>query len=158
MGWVEGGGILGGGLWEAESFPTVGGGAQQEAAGAQANGGASRVSHLLSYPRHALGMGVKFSGASAFDHGGLPLQAGGGSNSGVNGMRGGALTGKGGLRHSIGREGGIGVGIEHLGASGNEASARGMGLAGASDTAGGVAHGGGRGVGNGAGGWFTMGR
>ncbi|KAG5331663.1 hypothetical protein C0989_007625, partial [Termitomyces sp. Mn162] len=158
MGWVEGGSVLGSRLWEAESFPTVRSGAQQDAAGAQADGGASGVSHLLSYPERTLGTGIKFSGAPAFDYGGLPSQAGGGSNSGVDGMRGGASMGKGGLRCSAGREGGVGVGAEHLSASGNGASARGMGFAGVSDAAGGVAHGGGGGAGNGAGGWFTVGR
>ncbi|KAG5731542.1 hypothetical protein E4T56_gene5485 [Termitomyces sp. T112] len=64
-------------------------------------------------------MGVKFSGAPTFDHGGLPLQAGGSSNGGVDGMGGGALTGEGGSGRSTGREGGIGVGAEHLGASGD---------------------------------------
>ncbi|KNZ79577.1 hypothetical protein J132_09166 [Termitomyces sp. J132] len=106
---------------------------------------------------HALGTGVKFSRAPAFDHGGLPLPAGGGSNSGIDGMGGGALTGKGGLRRGTGGEGGIGAGAEHLSASGNRASIRGMGLVGASDAVGGAAHGGGGGAGNGAGEWFTVG-
>ncbi|KAG5336875.1 hypothetical protein C0989_011711 [Termitomyces sp. Mn162] len=74
MGWAEEGGILGSRLWEAESFPTIRGGAQQEAAGAQANSGFSGVSCLLSYPRHGLGTGIKFSGAPAFNHRGLPSQ------------------------------------------------------------------------------------
>ncbi|KAG5735369.1 hypothetical protein E4T56_gene12817 [Termitomyces sp. T112] len=100
----------------------------------------------------ALGTGVKFSGAPTFDHRGLFLQAGGGSNGGVDGMGGGALLGKGGLKCSAGGEGGIGAGTEHLGASGNGASTRGMGLVGASDAVGGAAHGGGRGAGNGTGG------
>ncbi|KAG5720965.1 hypothetical protein E4T56_gene431 [Termitomyces sp. T112] len=137
--WVEGEGILGGRPWEAESFPAVGGRAQQEATGAQADGKSSGVSHLLSYSRHTLGTGIKFSGAPAFDHGGLPSQAGGGSNSGVDGMGGGASSCEGGSRHSAGREGGVGAGMEHLRVSGNGASTRGMGLAGASDAAGGAA-------------------
>ncbi|KAG5719765.1 hypothetical protein E4T56_gene18547 [Termitomyces sp. T112] len=45
-----------------------------------------------------LGMGIKFSGAPAFDHGGLPLQVGGGANGSIDGMGGGASTSKGGLR------------------------------------------------------------
>ncbi|KAG5723657.1 hypothetical protein E4T56_gene20231 [Termitomyces sp. T112] len=66
----------------------------------------------------SLGMGIKFSGAPTFDHRGLPLQAGGGANGGAVSMRGRALTGKGGSRRSAGREGGIGVGMEHLSAGG----------------------------------------
>ncbi|KAG5349462.1 hypothetical protein C0989_003629 [Termitomyces sp. Mn162] len=87
-------------------------------------------------------MGIKFSGAPAFDHGGLPSQAGGGANSGVDGTRGGALMGEGGLRRGVGGEGGIGAGMEHLsaGAGGAGASVGGMGLAGASGAAGGAAH------------------
>ncbi|KAG5721598.1 hypothetical protein E4T56_gene12895 [Termitomyces sp. T112] len=157
-GWVEGGSILGGGPWEVESFPTIGGKAQQAVMGAQADGGSSWVSCLLSHPRHALGIGIKFSRALAFDHGGLSLQAGGGSNSSVDGMGGGALPGKGGLRRSMGGEGGIGAGAEHLGASGDRVSTRGMGLAEVSDAVEGVAHSGGRGSGNGAREWFTGGR
>ncbi|KNZ82355.1 hypothetical protein J132_00170 [Termitomyces sp. J132] len=156
-GWAEGGGILSGRLWEAESLSAVGGGAQQEAAGARADGGSSRVSHLLSYSGHGLRMGIKFSRAPAFDHGGLPLQAGGGANGGIDGTGGGALTGEGGLRCSMGREGGVGAGVEHLSASGARVSARDMELAGASDAAGGVAYGGGRGAGNGTRGWFAAG-
>ncbi|KAG5329882.1 hypothetical protein C0989_009209 [Termitomyces sp. Mn162] len=155
--WAEGGGILGSRLWEVESFPAIGGGAQQEAAGVRADGGFSGVSRSLSYPGRGLGMGIKFSRAPAFDHGGLPLQAGGGANSGVDGMGGGALAGKGGSRCGAGREGGVGVGMEHLGAGGAGASAGGIGFAGASDTAGGAAHGGGRGAGDGARGWSAMG-
>ncbi|KAG5730018.1 hypothetical protein E4T56_gene20197 [Termitomyces sp. T112] len=157
-GWVEGGGILGGRPWEAESFPAIRGGAQQEAAGVQADGRSSGVSCSLSYPGCGLGMGIKFSGAPAFDHRGLPLQAGRGANSGAVGMGGGALMGKGGSRRSMGREGGIGAGMEHLSAGGARASAGGTGLVGASDAAGGVAHGGGRGAGNGARGWSATGR
>ncbi|KAG5331692.1 hypothetical protein C0989_007445 [Termitomyces sp. Mn162] len=156
--WVGGGGILSGRPWEAESFPTIGGGAQQEAAGVQADGGSSGVSHSLSYPGRGLGMGIKFSRAPAFDHGGLPLQAGGGANSGIDGMGGGASTGKGGSRRSTGGEGGVGAGVEHLSVGGTGASAGGMGLAGASSTVGGAAHGGGGGAGNGARGWSAMGR
>ncbi|KNZ75629.1 hypothetical protein J132_02571 [Termitomyces sp. J132] len=157
MGWVEGGGVLGGRLQEAESFPTVGGGAQQEAAGVQANGEFSGVSCSLSYPGCGLGTGIKFSGAPAFDHRGLPLQVGGGANGSIGGMGGGASTGKGGLRRGTGREGGIGAGVEHLGAGGTGASVGGTGLAGASHTAGGAAHRGGGGAGNGTGGWSAMG-
>ncbi|KAG5717952.1 hypothetical protein E4T56_gene1722 [Termitomyces sp. T112] len=115
------------------------------------------VSHLLFYPGHALGMGVKFSGACAFDHGGPSLQAGGGSNGSIDGTEGGAPTGEGGLRHGMSGEGGIGVGMEHLSMSGNGVSIKGTGLAGASDAVGGAAHGGGGGAGNGAGGWFAVG-
>ncbi|KAG5348822.1 hypothetical protein C0989_007940 [Termitomyces sp. Mn162] len=56
-------------------------------------------------------MGIKFSGAPIFDHGGLPSQAGGGANGSAVGMGGGASTGEGGSRHGVGREGGIGVGM-----------------------------------------------
>ncbi|KAG5734784.1 hypothetical protein E4T56_gene682 [Termitomyces sp. T112] len=155
-GWVERGSILSSRLGEVESFPAIGGRAQQEAVGAQADGGASGVSDLLSYPGCALGTGIKFSEASIFDHGGLPLQAGGGANGGIDGVGGGASTGEGGLRRGMGGEGGIGVGMEHLSVGGAGASAGGMGLAGVSDAAGGAAHRGGRGVGNGAGGWYAM--
>ncbi|KAG5349434.1 hypothetical protein C0989_003934 [Termitomyces sp. Mn162] len=103
-------------------------------------------------------MGIKFSEAPAFNHRGLPSQAGGGSNSGIDSMRGGALMGEGGSRRGAGREGGIGVGAKHLGVSGNRVNARDTGLVGASDAVGGAAHGGGGGVGNGTRGWFTMGR
>ncbi|KAG5718571.1 hypothetical protein E4T56_gene16490 [Termitomyces sp. T112] len=102
---------------------------------------------------HSLGTGIKFSGAPAFDHGGLPLQAGGGANSGVGSMGGGALMGEGGSRCGAGREGDVGAGVEHLSAGGAGASVRGMGLAGASNAAGGAAHRGGGGAGNGTGGW-----
>ncbi|KAG5715196.1 hypothetical protein E4T56_gene3074 [Termitomyces sp. T112] len=117
-GWAEGGGVLGGRLWEAESLPAIRGGAQQEAVGAQADGRSSRILCLLSYPGCGLGTGIKFSGAPAFDHRGLPSQAGGGANGGVDSMGGGALTGEVGLRHGAGGEGGVGVGMEYLGASG----------------------------------------
>ncbi|KAG5719778.1 hypothetical protein E4T56_gene7269 [Termitomyces sp. T112] len=101
-----------------------GGRAQQEAVGVQADGGSSGVSCSLPYPGRGLGTGIKFSGASTFNHGGLPSQAGGGANSGIDGTGGGASMGKGGLRRGVGREGGIGVGMEHLSAGGAGASAR----------------------------------
>ncbi|KAG5348522.1 hypothetical protein C0989_010170, partial [Termitomyces sp. Mn162] len=88
---------------------------------------------------------------------GLPSQAGGGANGGIDGTGGGASTGEGGLRHGMGREGGIGAGMEHLSASGARASAGGMGHAGASNAAGGAAHKGGGGVGNGTRGWSATG-
>ncbi|KAG5348722.1 hypothetical protein C0989_008648, partial [Termitomyces sp. Mn162] len=105
-----------------------------------------------------LGTGIKFSGAPAFDHRGLSLQVGGGANSGVDGMGGGALMGKGGLRCSMGREGGVGVGMEHFSVGSAKVSARGMGLVGASDAVGGAAHGGGRGAGNGTEEWSAVSR
>ncbi|KAG5349235.1 hypothetical protein C0989_005087, partial [Termitomyces sp. Mn162] len=70
--------------------------------------------HVYSPPGRGLGTGIKFSGAPAFDHGGLPLQAGGGANGSIDGMGGGALMGKRGLRRSMGEEGGVGAGMEHL--------------------------------------------
>ncbi|KAG5333088.1 hypothetical protein C0989_006342 [Termitomyces sp. Mn162] len=82
---------------------------------------------------------------------------GGGFNSSVDGIGEGASPGKGGLRHGTGGEGGVGVGMEHLGASGDRASTKGMGLAGVSDAVGGMACSGGGGAGNGARGWFTGG-
>ncbi|KNZ79687.1 hypothetical protein J132_08846 [Termitomyces sp. J132] len=104
-----------------------------------------------------LGMGIKFSGAPAFDHGGLPLQAGGGANGGVDSMGGGALMGKRGLRRSVGGEGGIGVGVEHLSAGSAGASARSIGHAGVSDAVGGAAHKGGGGAENGTREWSATG-
>ncbi|KAG5337075.1 hypothetical protein C0989_010900 [Termitomyces sp. Mn162] len=62
--------------------------------------------------------GIKFSGAPAFNHRGLPSQAGGGANGGVDSTGGGALMGEVGLRRGAGGEGGVGAGMEHLGASG----------------------------------------
>ncbi|KAG5334138.1 hypothetical protein C0989_004355 [Termitomyces sp. Mn162] len=103
-------------------------------------------------------MGIKFSGAPAFNHGGLPLQAGGGANGGIDGVGGRALTGKRGLRCGMGREGGVGAGMEHLSVGGAGASAGGTGLVGASNAAGGATHRGGGGVGNSAGGWSATGR
>ncbi|KAG5729772.1 hypothetical protein E4T56_gene928 [Termitomyces sp. T112] len=67
---------------------------------------------------HGRGTGIKFSGAPAFDHRGLPLQAGGGANSGIDSTGGGASMSEGGSRHGAGREGGIGAGMEHLSAGG----------------------------------------
>ncbi|KNZ81924.1 hypothetical protein J132_10203 [Termitomyces sp. J132] len=96
-GWAEGGSILGGRPWEVESFPAIRGGAQQEAAGVRADGRFSGVSRSLSYPGRSLEMSIKFSRAPAFNHGGLPLQAGGGANGGTDSMGGGASMGKGGL-------------------------------------------------------------
>ncbi|KAG5732250.1 hypothetical protein E4T56_gene11469 [Termitomyces sp. T112] len=133
---------------------------QREGASLAADCGKQRASLLLGVgpskrPR-GLGMGIKFSRASAFDHGGLPLQVGGGANGSVDGMGGGALTGKGGSRHSVGREGSIGAGVKHLSVGGARVSARGMGLAEVSNAVGGAAHGGGGGAGNGAGGWSAM--
>ncbi|KNZ80796.1 hypothetical protein J132_04301 [Termitomyces sp. J132] len=118
MGWAEGGGVLGSRLWEAESFPAVGGRAQQEAVGLRAKGGFSGVSHSLFYPGRGLGTGIKFSRAPAFNHGGLPSQVGGGANGSVDGMEGGASVGEGGSRCGAGGEGGVGAGVEHLGAGG----------------------------------------
>ncbi|KAG5717858.1 hypothetical protein E4T56_gene1455 [Termitomyces sp. T112] len=120
--------------------------------------GLAGVSHSLSYPGCGLGMGIKFSGAPTFDHRGLPLQASGGANGSADVAGGGALTDEGGSRCSVGGEGGIGVGVEHLSAGGAGASAGGTGLAGVSNTAGVVAHGGGGGAGNGTGGWSAIGR
>ncbi|KAG5723254.1 hypothetical protein E4T56_gene255 [Termitomyces sp. T112] len=81
--------------------------------------------HIYSpTPGRTLRMGVKFSGAPAFDHRGLSSQVGGGANGGIDGMGGGALMGKGGLRRGTGGEGGVRVGAEHLGASGTGASTR----------------------------------
>ncbi|KAG5333797.1 hypothetical protein C0989_004791 [Termitomyces sp. Mn162] len=156
-GWVEGGGILSGRPWEVESLPAIRGRAQQEAAGARADGRSCGVSYLLSYPRCGLGTGIKFSGAPTFDHRGLPSQAGGGANGGIDVTGGGASTGEGGFRCGMGGEGGIGAGVEHLSVSGTRASAGDMGLAGASNAVGGVAYGGGGGVGNGTRGWFAAG-
>ncbi|KAG5348710.1 hypothetical protein C0989_008827 [Termitomyces sp. Mn162] len=156
--WAEGGGILSGRLWEVESFPAIGDRAQQEAMGVRADGRSSGVSRSLSYPRRGLGTGIKFSRAPAFDHRGLPSQVGGGANGGIDGAGGGASTGEGGSRHGVGREGGVGAGVEHLSVGGAGASAGGTGLVGASNAAGGVAHEGGRGAGNGAGGWSATGR
>ncbi|KAG5727418.1 hypothetical protein E4T56_gene11895 [Termitomyces sp. T112] len=104
-----------------------------------------------------LGTGIKFSGAPTFDHRGLPSQAGGGANGGIDGTGGGASTGEGGSRCGMSGEGGIGAGVEHLSVSGTRASAGDMGLAGASNAVGGVAYGGGGGVGNGTRGWFAAG-
>ncbi|KAG5728198.1 hypothetical protein E4T56_gene19098 [Termitomyces sp. T112] len=137
---------------------------QREGASLTADRGKQRASLLSGVgpskrPRgHEPMAGIKFSGAPAFDYGGLPLQAGGGANGSIDGMGGGALMGKGGLRRSMGEEGGIGAGMEHLSVSGAGASAKDMGLAGASNTAGGAAYRGGGGAGNGAGGWFAVGR
>ncbi|KAG5734134.1 hypothetical protein E4T56_gene1389 [Termitomyces sp. T112] len=69
-------------------------------------------------------MGVKFSGALAFNHGGLPSQAGGGFNGSVDSTGGGALMCEEGLRRGMSREGGVGAGTEHFSASGNGASIR----------------------------------
>ncbi|KAG5727350.1 hypothetical protein E4T56_gene12115 [Termitomyces sp. T112] len=80
--------------------------------------GSSGVLRLLSYPKCSLGMGIKFSRAPAFDHGGLPLQASGGANSGINGTGERASMGEGGSRRGMSGEGGVGVGAEHLSASG----------------------------------------
>ncbi|KAG5333803.1 hypothetical protein C0989_004765 [Termitomyces sp. Mn162] len=103
-------------------------------------------------------MGFKFSRACAFDHRGLPLQAGGGSNGGIDSTGGGAPMGKGGLRRGAGGEGGIQAGAEHLGVGGNGASVGGAGFTGASDAARGVACRGGGGAGDGTREWFTAGR
>ncbi|KAG5732306.1 hypothetical protein E4T56_gene11433 [Termitomyces sp. T112] len=114
--WMLGEGSVGQSAGQVE--PPWGGwreGAPSAADWAQANGRPSGVSCLLFYPRRGLGMGIKFSGAPAFDHRGLSSQAGGGANSSIDGMGRGALTGEGGSGHSTGREGGIGAGMEHLG-------------------------------------------
>ncbi|KAG5719794.1 hypothetical protein E4T56_gene7284 [Termitomyces sp. T112] len=77
-GWLGNGGVLGSDAWEAPSLPVLGGGTQQEAAWARAVSGASGVSPLFSNSRHSLGTVVESPRAYSFDHGGLPLQAGGG--------------------------------------------------------------------------------
>ncbi|KAG5728484.1 hypothetical protein E4T56_gene19561 [Termitomyces sp. T112] len=105
-------------------------GGQREGASSAADRGKQRASLLLgagpskSLRGHecTLGMGFKFSRACAFDHRGLPLQAGGGSNDGIDSTGGGAPMGKGGLRRGAGGEGGIQAGAEHLGVGGNGAS------------------------------------
>ncbi|KAG5335160.1 hypothetical protein C0989_002070 [Termitomyces sp. Mn162] len=141
-----------------EGLPAVGGGAQQEAMGTQVNGRASRASPLFSYLRHATGTSFKFPRAPTFNHGGFPMLAGGGFDDSIDGMREGALMGKGGSGHSTEGEGGAAVEVGHLGAGGNRAGIGGAGFAGASGTAGGTTHGGGGEVAGGIGGWFIVGR
>ncbi|KAG5732295.1 hypothetical protein E4T56_gene11359 [Termitomyces sp. T112] len=89
----------------------------REGASSAADGGKQRASLPLgagpSKRPQDLGTGIKFSRAPAFNHGGLPSQVGGCANGGIYSTGGGALMGKGGSRCSAGREGGIGVGIEH---------------------------------------------
>ncbi|KAG5335182.1 hypothetical protein C0989_001987 [Termitomyces sp. Mn162] len=135
------------GKWRASSLSEAG--LSKRPQGHELMAGPSGFHIYSPTPGRTLRMGVKFSGAPAFDHRGLSSQVGGGANGGIDGMGGGALMGKGGLRRGTGGEGGVRVGAEHLGASGTGASTRGMGLAGASDAVGGAVHRGGGGVGNG---------
>ncbi|KAG5725017.1 hypothetical protein E4T56_gene12513 [Termitomyces sp. T112] len=140
-----------------EGLPAVGGGAQQEAVETQVDGRASRASPLFSYLKHATGTSFKFLRALTFNHRGFSMLAGEGFDNSIDGMRGGALMGKGGSGCSTEGEGGAAVKVGHLGASGNRAGIGGAGFGGASSTAGGTTYRGGGGVAGGIGGWFIVG-
>ncbi|KAG5728581.1 hypothetical protein E4T56_gene19598 [Termitomyces sp. T112] len=99
---------------ETKGLSAVRGRAQQEAVGTQVNGRASGASLLLSYLRRAIGTGFKFPRAPAFNHRGFPMLAGGGFDDSIDGMRGGAPTGKGGSGCSTEGEGGAAAGAEHF--------------------------------------------
>ncbi|KAG5734186.1 hypothetical protein E4T56_gene1375 [Termitomyces sp. T112] len=112
--WVLGEGSMG---QSAEQVGPLQGG-WREGAPLAADHGKQRASPLSgagpSKRLCGLGTGIKFSGAPAFDHRGLPSQAGGGANGGIDGMGRGASMGKGGSRCGTGGEGGVGVGAEHF--------------------------------------------